>query len=123
MARETDVTREHRRAEDPLERDFFGWVSALLTRYKILFYIVAAFFVAAGFGFKTPDQRFDELDDSHLKDIQALEARVIRLELLAPLIETNAVIACLSITEREAQQYRLPCRRLLDGRGGVSDAP
>ncbi|MCW5591067.1 MAG: hypothetical protein KIS74_03110 [Burkholderiales bacterium] len=112
---------EHRRATDPIDGlDPFAAVSRLMSRYRVVVWGAVAFLVAMGFGFKTPSQQFKELETSHAERDAAIEARVDRLERIVPLVETNAVVACLSITEREALQYRLPCRRLLEGRDPVS---
>lgn len=97
----------------------FGNLLNTLHKYRALAYLLAAFLLAAGFGFKTPSERFSELDSAHHQRMDAIASRVdsaqAELDRALPLIETSAIIACLSIPEREAAQYRLPCRRLLEG--------
>lgn len=93
-------------------------INDALGRWRLLLWLLAAFLIAAGFDFRTPGARFDGIERAHSARMGAIEARVDSaqrdFERVLPLIETNAVIACLSIPEREAAQLRLPCRTLLE---------
>ena len=86
----------------------YAAINEFLSRNKLLVWLIVAIAVAAGFGFRTPQARFAEL-----------EARVAALETergeTARLVRSLARAKCLESTEREWQLLDLPCHQLLNG--------
>lgn len=90
----------------------------IFSRYKFVVWIVSAFLIAAGFGFETPAHRFNEMDKAYKSELARINGRADSLATvireLRPLIETSAIISCLSVKGRDAAPFLLTCERLLN---------
>lgn len=96
----------------------------LFTKYKAVVWLIVGFLVAAGFGFQTPAHRFNEIEKANKAELQRIDRKADSLAVvireLRPMIETSAIISCLSVSDRNAS-YLITCKRLLNQFEGGRD--
>lgn len=107
-----------------------AWLIDQVSRWNWLITIILALLLALGFGFQTPKQKFDAIDNS-TNDVR-LEVKDLRLQVqeskletkeLRKLIEDVVTIECIKSTRSTLQARRIlldaqiPCARLLRERG------
>lgn len=111
-----DTTYVYSRAED---RSFWMRSAAWIEKYKLLFWLVGVTALAAGFGFRTPQQAFGEIhaeiDSLKAHERIAVAERNTTNEKLDALIK----LRCLEVTrthlEWEAQLAGLNCENIIRG--------
>lgn len=111
-----DSTYVYSRAED---RSFWMRSAAFLDKYRALFWLVGGIAVAAGFGFRTPQQAFSEIhaeiDSLKSRERVATQQRTTTDAKLDALIK----LRCLEVTrthlEWEARLAGLNCADIIGG--------
>jgi hypothetical protein len=113
---EGDTTYVYSRAED---RSFWAWTAALAEKYKVLIWMGGILLIGAGFGFRTPQQVFGEIN----AEIDTLKTHEKRAETerhkLENKIDILLKLRCYEVIERKLEQQALlvglNCDRVLQG--------
>lgn len=113
---EGDTTYVYSRAED---RSFFAWTSALLEKYKLLLWAIGFLLLGAGFGFRTPQQVFSEInaeiDTLKLHEKHAEVERQALDDKIDVLLKLRCYEVILNKMEQQALLAGLNCGKILRG--------
>ena len=113
---EEDTTYVYSRAED---RSFWMRSAAFLDKYRALFWFVGGIAIAAGFGFRTPQQSFNEIhaeiDSLKTRERLSVAERTNINNKLDALIKLRCYEVTRTHLEWEARLAGLKCEDIIQG--------
>lgn len=89
---------------------------------RALWFIIAAFLLAFGFGFKTPTSQFAEIKAVQDTFRLQLQIQKLRIDTTTMLLRSLAIAQCIDRAskgeegQRELQLMQMPCNKLLESR-------
>lgn len=88
------------------DQSIWAWTSYLLTKYKIILWILAWFLIAAGFGFQTPAQTTNKLQKEIDELAVSRDTLMVRQTEIRRTLNDLKFLACLNHMDQAVCQPR-----------------